>query len=107
PGLRRGRLRPDRAAVQPGGLSLRPFRAVLQCRAGQNTKPSVEASSVAIVIPFEAIEERARERLGGAQALVQRLPIPKSADELRAVPDDRYLSDMPRPGRKGGESGMG
>jgi len=56
----------------------------------------VEASSVAIVIPFEAIEERARERLGGAQALVQRLPIPKSADELRAVPDDRYLSDMSR-----------
>jgi 3-methyladenine DNA glycosylase Tag len=56
----------------------------------------VEAISVAIVIPFEAIEERARERLGGAQALVQRLPIPKSPDELRAVPDDRYLSDMSR-----------
>jgi 3-methyladenine DNA glycosylase Tag len=56
----------------------------------------VEANSVAIVIPFEAIEERARERLGGAQALVTRLPIPKSADELRALPDDRYLSDMSR-----------
>jgi 3-methyladenine DNA glycosylase Tag len=56
----------------------------------------VEANSVAIVIPFEAIEERARERLGGAQALVDRLPIPKSADELRATPDDRYLSDMSR-----------
>jgi 3-methyladenine DNA glycosylase Tag len=59
-------------------------------------KPQVEAHGVAIVIPFEAIEERARERLGGAQALVERLPIPKSADELRATPDDRYLSDMSR-----------
>jgi 3-methyladenine DNA glycosylase Tag len=46
------------------------------------------------VIPFEAIEERARERVGGAQALTERLPRPKSADELRAVPDDRYLSQM-------------
>jgi 3-methyladenine DNA glycosylase Tag len=47
-----------------------------------------------LVIPFEAIEERARERVGGMQALSQRLPRPKSADELRAVPDDRYLSEM-------------
>jgi 3-methyladenine DNA glycosylase Tag len=47
-----------------------------------------------LVIPFEAIEERARERVGGAQALTNRLPRPKSADELRAVPDDRYLSQM-------------
>ena len=69
---------------------------MLDCRAGKNEKPQVEAHGVAIVIPFEAIEERARERLGGAQALVQRLPIPKSADELRATPDDRYLSDMSR-----------
>jgi 3-methyladenine DNA glycosylase Tag len=47
-----------------------------------------------LVIPFEAIEERARERVGGAQALTNRLPRPKSADELRAEPDDRYLSQM-------------
>jgi 3-methyladenine DNA glycosylase Tag len=47
-----------------------------------------------LVIPFEAIEERARERVGGAQALTDRLPRPKSADELRALPDDRYLSQM-------------
>jgi len=47
-----------------------------------------------LVIPFEAIEERARERVGGAQALTDRLPRPKSAAELRAVPDDRYLSQM-------------
>jgi 3-methyladenine DNA glycosylase Tag len=51
---------------------------------------------VAIVIPFEAIEERARERVGGMQALTDRLPIPKSADELRALPDERYLSEMSR-----------
>ena len=51
---------------------------------------------MAIVIPFEAIEERARARLGGAQALVDRLPVPKSASDLRAVPDDRYLSEMSR-----------
>ena len=47
-----------------------------------------------LVIPFEAIEERARERVGGAQALINRLPRPKSPEELRAVPDDRYLSQM-------------
>jgi 3-methyladenine DNA glycosylase Tag len=47
-----------------------------------------------LVIPFEAIEERARERVGGAQALTERLPRPKTGDELRALPDDRYLSQM-------------
>jgi 3-methyladenine DNA glycosylase Tag len=47
-----------------------------------------------LVIPFEAIEERARERVGGAQALTNRLPRAKSPEELRAVPDDRYLSQM-------------
>jgi 3-methyladenine DNA glycosylase Tag len=49
---------------------------------------------VTLVIPFEAVEERARERIGGMQALTQRLPIPKPAEELRAVGDDRYLSLM-------------
>ena len=34
---------------------------------------------MSLVIPFEAIEERARERVGGMQALVGRLPQPKSA----------------------------
>lgn len=47
-----------------------------------------------LVIPFEAIEERARERVGGVQALAERLPRPRSADQLRALPDDRYLSQM-------------
>jgi 3-methyladenine DNA glycosylase Tag len=47
-----------------------------------------------LVIPFEAVEERARERVGGIQALAQRLPLPKSADQLREVGDDRYLSLM-------------
>jgi 3-methyladenine DNA glycosylase Tag len=47
-----------------------------------------------LVIPFEAIEERARERVGGVQALAERLPRARSADELRALSDDRYLSQM-------------
>jgi len=47
-----------------------------------------------LVIPFEAIEERARERVGGVQALAERLPAPKSAEQLRAEGDDRYLSLM-------------
>jgi 3-methyladenine DNA glycosylase Tag len=47
-----------------------------------------------LMIPFEAIEERARERVGGAQALTSRLPRPTSADELRSIPDHRYLSQM-------------
>jgi 3-methyladenine DNA glycosylase Tag len=49
-----------------------------------------------LVIPFEAIEERARERVGGAQALAERLPVPRSGDELRVLPEDRYLSEMSR-----------
>jgi 3-methyladenine DNA glycosylase Tag len=49
---------------------------------------------VTLVIPFEAVEERARERVGGMQALAQRLPMPKSAEQLREVGDDRYLSLM-------------
>jgi len=49
---------------------------------------------VSLVIPFEAIEERARQRVGGMQALVARLPQPKSAEELRLLGDDRYLSLM-------------
>ena len=43
---------------------------------------------------FEAILEAARARVGGAEALDARLPVAKSAAELRAVPDDRYLSLM-------------
>ncbi|MGI9451827.1 MAG: DNA-3-methyladenine glycosylase I [Geminicoccaceae bacterium] len=49
-----------------------------------------------IVVPFEAIEERARERVGGFAELVARLPRPKSGEELRGIPDDRYLSQMSR-----------
>jgi 3-methyladenine DNA glycosylase Tag len=45
------------------------------------------------MISFAAIRERAVERLGAAE-LKRRLPQPKSADELRAVADDRYLSLM-------------
>jgi 3-methyladenine DNA glycosylase Tag len=47
------------------------------------------------ITPFADILERARARHGAA-ALEARLPTPKTADELRATPDDRYLSDMER-----------
>src|SRR5271168_5588737 len=43
--------------------------------------------------PFAPILDAARTRLGAA-ALEVRLPQPRSADELKAVPDDRYLSQM-------------
>ncbi len=42
--------------------------------------------------PFKDILGEARARAGGTKALEERLPEPKSADELRAVSDDRYLS---------------
>jgi 3-methyladenine DNA glycosylase Tag len=45
------------------------------------------------VTSFAAIRNRAVERLGKAE-LERRLPHPKSAAELRAVADDRYLSLM-------------
>jgi 3-methyladenine DNA glycosylase Tag len=47
------------------------------------------------LIAFEKIRARAVERLGEAE-LKRRLPKPKSAKELEAVPDDRYLSAMSR-----------
>ena len=47
------------------------------------------------VAPFSEILHAARARHGGA-ALDERLPTPKSSDELTATPDDRYLSDMQR-----------
>ena len=43
--------------------------------------------------PFSPILDAARTRLGAA-ALEARLPQPRSAAELKAVPDDRYLSQM-------------
>ena len=42
---------------------------------------------------FDAIEKAALKRFG-REARQRRLPQPKSAAELRAVPDDRYLSLM-------------
>ena len=49
-----------------------------------------------MITPFQPILDRARARSGGAAALEEALPQPKSDDELRAVPDDRYLSLMSR-----------
>jgi 3-methyladenine DNA glycosylase Tag len=45
------------------------------------------------VTSFAKIRKRAVERIGEAE-LGRRLPQPKSAAELRAVTDDRYLSQM-------------
>lgn len=49
-----------------------------------------------MITPFQPILDRALARSGGATALEEALPQPKSDDELRAVPDDRYLSLMSR-----------
>src|SRR5690348_11262738 len=42
---------------------------------------------------FMTIHNAARTRVGAA-ALEARLPEPKSAEQLKATPDDRYLSQM-------------
>ncbi len=44
--------------------------------------------------PFADIVKAAEDAAGGAAALSDRLPQAKTADELRAIPDDRYLSLM-------------
>jgi len=43
---------------------------------------------------FQPVLEAALSRAGGEAALKRRLPVPKSAAELRAIGDDRYLSQM-------------
>lgn len=46
--------------------------------------------------PFAEIEQRAMARSGGPDGLAERLVAPRTAAELTAVPDDRYLSEMSR-----------
>ncbi len=46
------------------------------------------------MVEFQQILQAAEARAGGAAALQARLPTPKSAAELRALGDDRYLSLM-------------
>lgn len=41
---------------------------------------------------YQWLHEYCLNRFGSAQALEARLPVPRSADQLRAMPDDRYLS---------------
>ncbi len=41
---------------------------------------------------FKPILDKATKRMGGAKPLEESLPAPKSGDEIKAVPDDRYLS---------------
>ncbi|MDJ0947788.1 MAG: DNA-3-methyladenine glycosylase I [Alphaproteobacteria bacterium] len=45
---------------------------------------------------FDAIFQRAAERKGGAEAVEDLLPKPKSAAALRKLSDDRYLAGMTR-----------
>src|SRR5579863_5543378 len=47
------------------------------------------------IASFDDILDTARTRHGAA-ALEARLPMPKTAEELKATPDDRYLSQMSR-----------
>ena len=42
------------------------------------------------------LHEYCLNRFGSAQALEARLPVPASAEALRALPDDRYLSQISR-----------
>ena len=51
--------------------------------------------AITFPVTFQAIEEAALLRHGSA-ALAERLPRPLSPAELRAIPDDRYLSTMTR-----------
>ena len=46
------------------------------------------------MLSFDRIRARAAERCDGAAELRTRLPVPMTADELRALGDDRYLSLM-------------
>jgi 3-methyladenine DNA glycosylase Tag len=43
---------------------------------------------------FDKIQKTASKRVGGEEALAARMPAVKSPQELRAMPDDRYLSLM-------------
>src|SRR5690606_40344286 len=43
---------------------------------------------------YPCVRESCRNRYGSPQALQARLPVPLSAEALRAVPDDRYLSQI-------------
>lgn len=45
---------------------------------------------------FQSIWERAAARKGGDAALETLMPAVRTADELRAIPDDRWLAEMTR-----------
>lgn len=45
---------------------------------------------------YSWLHEYCLNRFGSAQALEARLPVPASAEALRALPDDRYLSQISR-----------
>src|SRR5690554_5415520 len=43
---------------------------------------------------YQWLEEYCLNRFGSRQALESRLPIPRDPEQLRAMPDDRYLSQI-------------
>ena len=45
---------------------------------------------------FDEILAIAAERKGGVDAVLSGIPSPKSADDLAAIPDDRWLAQMAR-----------
>ena len=45
-------------------------------------------------VSFAELYARAAERKGGTQALEHALPVPKSRDDLVAIPDARWLAEM-------------
>lgn len=45
---------------------------------------------------FDEILTLAAERKGGVEAVLADIPTPKSADDLAAIPDDRWLAQMAR-----------
>ena len=62
---------------------------------GRAGRCRILACGLAWAMPeFQPLLAAAAARAGGAEALAARLPSPKSAAALRAVPDDRYLSLM-------------
>ena len=43
---------------------------------------------------FDEIRKRAETRKGGGEALAELMPEVKTPDELRRIPDDRWLAEM-------------
>ena len=69
-------------------------RSVPACRQSptRHPLPSLDQPKGPSMHDYKWLHEYCLNRFGSAVALEARLPQPRSTDELRAVPDDRYLS---------------